>query len=387
MFEKEIKDLEAKGLLRKIYDREVMSGNVPISAGSRIILEGTDYINFSSNDYLGLSSYTSLAEAAKKALDAYGFGAGASRLLSGGTEIHARLEKDLALFKGAEAALVFNSGYQANTGIIPALAGEGDVIFSDELNHASIVDGCRLSRAKKMIYNHGDIGHLSSLLRSEGGRRKLIITDTVFSMDGDIAPLQGLYQLCSDLPGAMLYLDDAHGTGVLGDGRGALAHYGLKPQPWIVQMGTFSKALGSFGAFVAGTRELIDWLINSARGFIYSTALPPSVVAASAAALEIIRNDSSLNDKLWKNQRKAAEGIMNAGFDIISRDTPILAVVVGDVPETLAFSAALRQREIYAPAIRPPTVKTPRIRVTVSAAHSDKDIEALIRVFTSLRNK
>ncbi|HTZ17094.1 MAG TPA: aminotransferase class I/II-fold pyridoxal phosphate-dependent enzyme, partial [Dissulfurispiraceae bacterium] len=274
MFEEDIKRLKEKGLLRKIHDREIPSGDAFVSLGSRIVLEGTEYINFASNDYLGLSSSSDLADAAKKAVDAFGFGAGASRLLSGGTAMHAKLEKEVAIFKGTEAALALNSGYQANTGVIPALAGEGAVIFSDELNHASIVDGCRLSRAKKVIYNHRDIYHLSSLLHNEAGAKKIIVTDTVFSMDGDIAPIRNLYELCSGLPGTMLYLDDAHGTGVLGGGHGALTHFGLTPQSWIVQMGTFSKALGSFGAFVAGTRELIDWLINTSRGFIYSTALP-----------------------------------------------------------------------------------------------------------------
>ena len=385
MFDKKIKELEEKGLLRKISDREFHAGETSRPAAARMFIGGSEYINFSSNDYLGLSASPLLAEAARKALDTFLFGAGASRLLSGGTEFHDALEKAVSRFKGTEAALTFNSGYQANTSAIPAIAGEDDIIFSDELNHSSIVDGCRLSRAKKVIYPHRDVDNLSSLMQKESASRKIVITDSVFSMDGDIAPIRELYSLCTSIPDIILYLDDAHGTGVLGQGRGALAHFNLKPEPWIVQMGTFSKALGSFGAFVAASRELVDWLINSARGFIYSTAPPSCVVAASAAAIEIIEQDKSLNDRLWRNQRRAVAGIRNAGFEIISGETPILAVVVGDVAETLVFSGKLKQRHIYAPAIRPPTVKTARIRITISAAHTDEDIDTLIEAFVELR--
>ncbi len=385
MFEEDIKRLKKKGLFREIHDRQNLPGGTARSTAARLVIGGTEYINFASNDYLGLSASPVLAGAAKKALEMFPFGAGASRLLSGGTEFHEKLEKAVASFKRTEASLSFNSGYQANTGVIPALAAEGDVIFSDELNHASIVDGCRLSRAKKIIYNHRDIDHLASLLKKEDGAKRLIVTDTIFSMDGDIAPIRDLYELCSEAAGTMLYLDDAHGTGVLGGGHGSLAHFGLPGQPWIVQMGTFSKALGSFGAFVAGSGELINWLINQSRGFIYSTALPSCVAAASAAAIAMVENDKSLNEKLWKNQRRAVDGIRGSGFEIISGDTPIIAVVIGDVPGTLAFSEKLKQKRIYAPAIRPPTVKSPRIRITVSAAHSDEDIETLIDTFLRLR--
>ena len=385
MFDKKIKNLEEKGLLRKIRDREFHENGTLLPTAARMVIGGAEYINFSSNDYLGLSASPLLAEAARKALDIFTFGAGASRLLAGGTGYHYELEKVVARFKGTDAALLFNSGYQANLSAIPALACERDVIFSDELNHASIIDGCRLSRAERIIYNHRDMDHLSSLLRREIGGRKIIISDTVFSMDGDIAPVRELYSLCSKIPDAILYLDDAHGTGVLGGGRGALAHFDIRPQPWIVQMCTFSKALGSFGAFAAGSHEIVDWLTNTARGFIFSTALPSCVVAASAAAIEIIEKNKSFVEKLWRNQRRAVEGIRNAGFVLISSETPIIAVVVGDVAETLAFSEKLKQRRIYVPAIRPPTVKTSRIRITVSAAHTDEDIETLINAFSVLR--
>ncbi|MGO9952914.1 MAG: 8-amino-7-oxononanoate synthase [Dissulfurispiraceae bacterium] len=384
-FDNDLRHLDCKGLRRKIYDRGIVSEAQRIPSLVHVEIEGTEYVNFASNDYLGLAASPTLVNAAKQALAAFPFGAGASRLLCGGTTSHMRLEEAVARFKKTEAALVFNSGYQANVSGIPALTQEGDVIFSDELNHASIVDGCRLSKAKRVIYKHLDVDHLSSLMHKECAARKIVISDTVFSMDGDIAPVGELYALCAGTPNTILYVDDAHGTGVLGGGHGALAHFNLKSEPWIVQMGTFSKALGSFGAFVAGSHDLVNWLINTARGFIYSTALPACVIAASNAALAIIESDNSIVERLWWNQRRAVEGIVNAGFDIICKDTPIIAVLVGDLTETLDFSLKLKQHRIYAPAIRPPTVRTPRIRVTVSAAHTDEDIESLIKAFSVLR--
>ncbi len=381
MFADDLKNLDHKGLLRKISDRGIALGGQPMPSLARIEISGEQYINFASNDYLGLSASPAIVGAVRKSLEVFPFGAGASRLLSGGTTFHSELEEAVARFKKTEAAIAFNSGYQANVSCISALAREGDVIFSDELNHASIVDGCRLSRAKKVIYPHRDVKQLRSLVQKENTARRIVISDTVFSMDGDIAPIGELYTLCASIPNTILYLDDAHGTGVLGDGYGALAHFNLRPEPWIIQMGTFSKALGSFGAFVAGSRNVIDWLINTARGFIYSTALPACIVAASAAAIKIIESDKSVVERLWKNQTKAVEGIGRGGFDILCKDTPIIAVSVGDVAQTLAFSEKLKRHRIYAPAIRPPTVKTPRIRVTVSGAHTYEDIEALINAF------
>ena len=385
MFDENLKYLDQEGLLRKIFDRGNASGGYRIPPLAHIEIAGVNYVNFASNDYLGLSASPALVDAAKRALASFPFGAGASRLLSGGTTYHARLEEAIARFKKTEAALVFNSGYQANVSNISALAREGDVIFSDELNHASIVDGCRLSKAKRVVFKHRNIDHLSYLMRTEKAANMVVISDTVFSMDGDVAPLSELYSLCASMPNTILYLDDAHGTGVLGEGHGALAHFNLKPEPWILQMGTFSKALGSFGAFIAGSRVMIDWLINTARGFIYSTALPPCVTAASATAIEIIEGDKSIVERLWENQRRVTDGLLNAGFDVMCKDTPIIAVSVGDIKETLDFSAKLKQRRIYAPAIRPPTVRTPRIRITVSAAHTEKDIKMLINAFSAVR--
>ncbi|HCL80750.1 MAG TPA: 8-amino-7-oxononanoate synthase [Nitrospiraceae bacterium] len=376
MFSGELKKLMNDNLLRTIRDRE--SG----STASRIIIDGREYINFSSNDYLGLADHPLIIEAAKKALDKYGFGAGASRLLSGGTELHGELEKMTAGFKGADSSLLFNSGYAANTSAIPAVAGEGDVIFSDELNHASIVDGCRLSKAKKVIYRHRDINHLSELIKKENDNRKIVITDTVFSMDGDIAPLKDIHDICIRHD-AILYIDDAHGTGVLGNGHGALAHFNIKPEQWIIQMGTFSKALGSYGAFIAAQKNVIDRLINTARGFIYSTALPACIIAASIEALRILREKTSLTEKLRQNRERLLKGIKDLGLDTLNSETPIIPVVVGDVETTMKFSEHLMKNHIYAPAIRPPTVKIPRIRFTVTAAHTEKNIDKLLEALST----
>ncbi|BCB95846.1 putative 8-amino-7-oxononanoate synthase [Dissulfurispira thermophila] len=372
MFSDEIERLRHDNLFRHIKDRG------PICPPARILINNIEYINFSSNDYLGLSNHPSIIEAANKAIEKYGLGAGASRLLSGGTELHATLEKKIAEFKGSDAALIFNSGYTANISAIPVLASEGDIIFSDELNHASIIDGCRLSKAKKVIYRHRDVEHLSELIKKEHGKRKMVITDTVFSMDGDIAPLKEISDICTQHD-AILYIDDAHGTGVLGSGRGALTHFGIKPTPQIIQMGTFSKALGSYGAFIAADKNVIQWLINTARGFIYSTALPACVIAASLEALNIVQNDLSLIKNLWQNREMLFKGLMDLGFYTINSETPIIPIVVGDTNTTLKFSELLMHHNIYAPAIRPPTVKVPRIRVSVTAAHTEEDINKLLK--------
>lgn len=399
MFSDELKKLTHDNLLRVIRDRE--SG----SAASRIIINGEEYINFASNDYLGLSHHPLIIEAAKRAMDKYGFGAGASRLLSGGTELHRKLEKMIAEFKDTDSALLFNSGYAANISAIPAIAGEGDIIFSDELNHASIVDGCRLSKAKKIIYRHCDINHLSELMKREPGNKKIVITDTVFSMDGDIAPLSDIYNLCANLnselrtPNSILfYIDDAHGTGVLGEGKGALAHFNIKPEQWMIQMGTFSKALGSHGAFIAAQKDVIDWLINTARGFIYSTALPACVIVASIEALRILKTEPALPGKLRQNRERLFNGLHDWGFDTMKSETPIIPIIppypplakggegeLSDVETTMKFSEHLMKNHIYAPAIRPPTVKLPRIRFTVTAAHTEEDMDRLLQALLKIK--
>lgn len=324
MYEQEILSLKERNLFRSIRDRQSPQGN-------RIILRGREFINFSSNDYLGLSNHRDIKLEVIKALKKYGSGSGASRLLSGGCTLHRRLEERIASFKGTEDAILFNSGYAANTGAIPVIAKEDDLILSDELNHASIIDGCRLSRAETIIYRHRDTGHIKEIVskRSSGIRgRIIIITDSVFSMDGDIAPLKEIYSLCSELNSegdpvkALLYIDDAHGTGVIGGGKGALWHFGIKNEKWIIQMGTFSKALGSYGAFIAGYSDVIDWLRNNARPFIFSTALPPVSVAASLKALEILEKDQRLIERLWSNRERLVMGLEGLGFDMRAKRDP-----------------------------------------------------------------
>jgi len=371
MFSEKLKILREKSLFRDVKDRASPQGP-KVRFGSR------EYINFSTNDYLGLANHPYLIATAKKALDDYGYGSGASRLLSGGSNLHKELEDKVAKFKGTEFALIFNSGYSANTGVIPCITSEADVIFSDELNHASIIDGCRLSRAKTLIYRHRDMAHLQTLLKRAKARRRVVITDTVFSMDGDLAPLSDIYEICIRT-GAVLYLDDAHGTGVLGRGRGALEHFGLKAEPWIIQMGTFSKALGSFGAFVAGSRDVIDWISNTARSFIFSTALPSPVVAAAAAGLHIVERTPALVGKLWSNRERLYEGLKRLGYNDSVSMSPILTLRADRISEVLGLSKYLFEKGIYVPAIRPPTVISPRLRITVTAAHTERQIDRLLR--------
>lgn len=386
MFSEKLKALEKEALLRHINDRDASVIPHDGSFGralSHIHINGNMHINFASNDYLGLACAAPLADAAIHAMAEFGFGAGASRLLAGGTRLHSDLEKAVVSFKETEAALLFNSGHTANISVLPSIAGEGDTIFSDELNHASLIDACRLSKSHKAIYNHMDTAHLSGLMKAVKGNRKIVVTDSVFSMDGDIAPLREITALCRDHD-ALLYLDDAHGTGVLGNGRGALSHFGIRPEPWIIQMGTFSKALGSYGAFIAGSASTVEWLINTARGLIYSTALPACVVAASLKALQLVQSGPYLVSRLWQNRERLFRGLCALGLNTINSETPIIPLVVGDLKKTMDISTALLARRIYCPSIRPPTVSRPRLRVTVTAAHSEDDISALLGALEEL---
>jgi 8-amino-7-oxononanoate synthase len=379
-FLEDLDELKEKGLLRKL-------SFIESSSGSQIRIKGKDHINFSSNDYLNLSGHKDIVKAAITALKKYGFGSGSSRLLSGSQFPHRMLEERLAKFKKTEAALLFNSGYSANTGIIPAITSSGDVILSDEFNHASIVDGARLSKAEVKIYRHGDVNHLERLLKAssrKGVSRRLIVTDTVFSMDGDIAPLNDIYRLAKRYD-ALLMVDDAHGTGVLGrKGRGTLEHLGIKGEK-IIQMGTLSKALGCFGAFAAGSKDLINLLINRARSFVYSTSLPPAVAEASIKALDIVEHDSDeRRRKLWKNRRRLFEGINKIGFNTLNSETPIIPLLIGDTKDALRVGNYLLRKGTFAPAIRPPTVPEgkSRIRFSVTAAHTDEDINRLLEILS-----
>lgn len=387
MFEDDIKALKELGLFRQILARASGQGPV-ISIGSR------KFVNFASNDYLGLAGHPDLVKAAAQAIHKYGVGAGASRLLAGGTVLHDKLEKSISAWKKTEAAVIFNSGYAANTGVIPALACEGDLIFSDELNHASIIDGCRLSRAKTVVYRHKDIVHLKKLLDREKGRRRIIVSDTVFSMDGDITPLRELYNLCNFVNSSpltdhplLLYLDDAHGTGVLGKGNGALAHFGIGQEPWIIQMGTFSKALGVCGAFVAGSDTVIQWISNRARSLLFSTALPPAVIAAAAAAVSLIRKDRGHVQKLWSNREYLIKALYAIGYDNILSDTPIIPIKTSSNKEAVRISQFLFRHGVYVPAIRPPTVREPRIRIVVTAAHEKTQMKRLVSLLEQSKKR
>jgi len=379
IFEKKLEKLKEQNLYRSVKDMESRHG-------MEITIQGKKYINFASNDYLGLSQHQLVKEAGIDAIKIFGAGGGASRLLSGGTILHRKLEELLCEFKNTEKCLVLNSGYTANTSLIPALAGENDIIFSDELNHASIIDGCRLSRAEKIIYRHADIEDLKKLIRNISCKgKKVIITDTVFSMDGDIAPIRELYELCK-IENALLYIDDAHGTGVFGNGYGILKHLELQADSFVIQMGTLSKAIGVFGAFVCGDSSIIDWFINSARGFIFSTSLPPSIVASAYASLKIIMEDKELIKRLWQNTEKVMEIIKNLEFKTTKTQTPIIPILFESIEQAIKASRILHDSGIYAPVIRPPTVKTPRIRITITAGHSDNDIEKLSVALTSLNS-
>jgi 8-amino-7-oxononanoate synthase len=355
--------------------------------GPRVTISGKSLLLMCSNDYLGLSKHPSLREAAHRAMDRYGSGSGASRLVSGTSPLHLELEERVAGFKETEAAILFNSGYAANTGIIPALAGEGDVILSDGLNHASIIDGCRLSRAKVFVYRHRDMSHLEDLLKKNGSTgRRLIITDSVFSMDGDIAPLPDLVML-SEKYGSLLMVDDAHATGVLGKrGRGIAEHFGLEGRITI-QMGTFGKALGSFGAFAAGGRDVIDYLINRSRSYIFSTALPPAVCAASIATIQIVDREPWRREALWKNRERLTAGLSALGIAPGNSETPIVPLMIGDAEKAIRAAGALFAGGIFAQAIRPPSVAEgeSRIRMTVMATHADEDIDSVLAVLRKLQ--
>ncbi|MDH4164416.1 MAG: aminotransferase class I/II-fold pyridoxal phosphate-dependent enzyme, partial [Nitrospirota bacterium] len=311
------------------------------------------------------------------------------RLVSGNTALHEELEHKIARFKGTESAILFNSGYAANTGVIPVLAGDGDAIFSDSLNHGSIIDGCRLSKANTYIYRHRDMDHLETLLRdAHAFRRKLIVTDGVFSMDGDLAPLPDLVAL-SDKYSAILMVDDAHGTGVLGEqGRGTAEHFGLQNRV-PVMMGTLGKALGSMGAYVTGNRSLVRYLTSTARSFMFSTALPPSACAAAITALDILDLERWRKDRLWKNRERLVLGLAAIGISTGSSETPILPIAVGQADKTVIAASRLQEEGVFATAIRPPTVPVgaSRIRATVMADHSDDDIDQAISAFGKLRSE
>ena len=371
--EARLDELESLGLRRKT---RLVSG----PQGPRVVLDGKPVLLLCSNNYLGLADHPRVRAAAAEAAMRWGAGAGASRLVSGTMTPHRRLEERLAAFKGRESALLFGSGYLANTGVVAALARPGDVVFSDELNHASIVDGCRMSRAQTFVYDHGDLDHLEWGIGQAEGRGALIVTDSLFSMDGDIAPLQELVEV-ADRHGLRLAVDEAHATGTIGPGgRGAVAEAGVEDQVDVV-VGTLGKALGSYGAFVACERPMARYLINAARTFIFSTAPSPPSVAAALAALELLEERPRRVSKLQANAAALRSELRREGFDVGTSRTHIVPLIVGDAELALELCEAALSRGIFAQAIRPPTVPplTSRLRLSAMASHSQTEMRGAAR--------
>ncbi|MDP6495928.1 MAG: 8-amino-7-oxononanoate synthase, partial [Dehalococcoidia bacterium] len=326
--------------------------------GPWVTLDGRQVLNLCSNNYLGLACHPRVMEAAAQATQQHGCGSGASRLICGNFSWHEILERRLATFKNQEAALLYNTGYMANLGVISALAGSEDFVFSDELNHASIVDGCRLSRARVEVFPHNDLDVLEDRLRracrANPAGRRLVVVDGVFSMDGDLAPLPELADLAERYE-SLLMVDEAHATGVFGPGgRGVVAHFGLE-RKILIATGTLSKALGSFGAFVAGSRELVEFLVNTSRSFIFTTGLPPSAIAASLTALDVLDADVSLLPKVQENAAYLRQGLNRLGYDTLNSQTQIIPVVVGEAGPALEMARLLLDEGVLATAIRPPT--------------------------------
>lgn len=378
----ELANLKQKNLYRQLKTMNA-------AQSSKTMVNGKECILLSSNNYLGLTEHPELKAAAKEAVELWGTGSGGSRLITGNMRLHEELEETIARFKGTEAAIVFNTGYMANMGAITALVGRDDIIFSDELNHASIIDGCRLSQAKTIIYPHKDTGVLEELLeQNRNYRRIFIITDGVFSMDGDLAPLPRLVELAEKY-NAWLMVDDAHATGVMGSrGAGTAEHFGLEGRIPI-QIGTLSKAIGSAGGFVAGSNDLIDYLRNKARSFIYSTALPPSEIAVALAAFRVLQTNPQIRENLHLNADYLRSGLKKISFTILTEESPIIPVLIGDANKTMQMAQQLLTLGVFAPGIRPPTVPPgmSRLRVTVMATHTRDDLDKALAAFAQAGNK
>ncbi len=371
-FSEELRQLQRHGLLRT---RRIVES----PQGARLQVDGRQTLAFCSNDYLGLANHPALIAAAQRGLDQYGVGAGASALVCGHTREYELLEAELAAFVGMSRALVFSNGYMANLGIIPALVGAGDTVFSDRLNHACLIDGARLSRAEFRIYPHGNVGRLESLLARCKSPRKLVATDGVFSMDGDIAPLADLLAVC-EKHDAWLLVDDAHGFGVLGpQGRGTLAHCRLV-SPRLITMGTLGKAAGVAGAFVAGEADLIEWLLQRARTYVFSTAGPPLLAAALRASLKLIETEDWRRETLLSHVRQLRAGLQDLKWPLLPSNTAIQPLLLGDNQLAADLMEALHERGIWVPAIRPPTVPkgTARLRISLSAVHTAEQVAQLI---------
>lgn len=348
--------------------------------GSRIVRGDQELVNFGANDYLHLASDRRLGRAVIAAIEQVGWGSGASPLVCGHAALHAELEQRLAQFEGCEAALLFSSGFAANVGAITALVGRGDAIFGDQKNHASIIDGCRLSRADVHIYQHGDVEQLAALLKNTPpSQRKLIVTDTLFSMDGDLAPLPEIAAL-AEKHGAMLMVDEAHATGVFGArGRGVAEHFGVEEAVQI-RVGTFSKALGSAGGFVAGSRPLIEWLANRARSYVFSTAHPAAASAAALAALDIVEHEPQRRQELLARAENLRRRLRERGWNVGHSASQIIPIFVGEPEATMTLAARLQSAGLFVPGIRPPSVPPGEslLRVSLSYGHSEGDLQHLL---------
>jgi glycine C-acetyltransferase len=384
----ELADLRARHLYRPL--RVMTSAQGPV-----VSVDGRRVISLSSNDYLGLTHHPRLREAALAAVRDFGAGSGAVRTIAGTMSIHEDLERDLAAFKGTPAVLTLQSGFSANTGVIPTITGEQDLIVSDALNHASIIDGMRLSKAPRKIYAHGDVAALREILREakEQGREgtglpyrlMLVVTDGVFSMDGDIAPLPGIVEAAEEF-GAAVFVDDAHASGVLGrNGRGSVDHFGLHGRV-AIQVGTLSKAVGVLGGYVAGSQDLRDILIQRARPFLFSTSHPPAVAAACIAAIKVMQDEPDLIERLWSNTRRFKAELTRLGFDTGASETPITPVLMGDPDTAGRFSERLFEEGVFAQPVVFPTVALDkaRIRTIVTAAHSDDQLDQALEAFAAV---
>jgi 8-amino-7-oxononanoate synthase len=367
--EERLDDLRERGLYRKL---RLISG----PQGPRVLLDGKPVLLLCSNNYLGLADHPRVRQAAADAAMRWGAGAGASRLVSGNMTIHRRLEERIAEFKRSEACVLFGSGYLANTGVIQALTREGDVVFSDALNHASIVDGCRLAGARTFVYDHCDMDHLEWGLREAAGRGALIVTDGVFSMDGDVAPLAAIVEL-AHRHDARVMVDDAHGLGALGPGgRGSVAAAGLEDEVDVV-VGTLGKALGSYGAYACTSRTLAKWLVNSARTLIFSTALPPPAVAAAGAALDLLAEEPRRVDRLQRNASILRDALAGNGMQTGASTTQILPLIVGEADDAMRVCERALEKGVFSQAIRPPTVPegSSRLRLAVMASHTRAELQ------------
>ena len=370
--EDRLAEIRSRGLYRRL---RVVSG----PQGPRVLLDGKPVLLLCSNNYLGLADHPSVREAAAEAAMRYGAGAGASRLISGNMTIHRRLEERLAEFHRSEACLLLGSGYLANVGVISTLAGEGDVVFSDALNHASIIDGCRLARAETFVYDHADVDHLEWGLRQAAGRGSLIVTDGLFSMDGDVAPIEEIVDLAARYD-ARVMVDEAHAIGALGPGgRGIVAAAGVEDEVDVI-VGTLGKSLGSYGAYLVCDKQMSKYVVNSARTLIFSTALPPPAVAAAAAALQLLREQPRRVDKLQRNADALRAELDLHGLPSRSR-TQIVPLLVGDADAAVKASERALEEGIFAQAIRPPTVPpgTSRLRLAVMASHTPSELQEAAR--------